>query len=255
MSTVSIISSPSVVCAADRQWMSQMGSPTAFLGKSLQQSICTTSVAIEGGPPPFQVSSNCSPYSSQLQRRSCFQAAKKTKEVVATGDPAPNLARPMEVNRRCSITFNAVVRVRVVSYAKSSIGADHLWYQHADYERFRAKIGKLANLAKIYREQHGIDVHLPGMEKFMEEDSDTAVASGHPSTAQLRLQVVDSVLTEQYCQRQQGYTNEERISSLCRLSTMRAQVLAWERAAAMRLDDTDDDVVASTNSDRTQDCC
>jgi hypothetical protein len=245
MIALSNISNPSTVCTAEQEWMSPIGS--AFNGKSLQGSTCSTSVAIEGVPLPFQASN---PPSPQLQRRSCFQAAKKTKGLtVETATPVI----PTEVNRRCSITFNAIVCVRVVSYAKSSAGVDRLWYQHVDYERFRAKIGKLANLAKKYREQHGINVHLPGMEKFMEEDTDTAVASGHPTTAQLRVQVLDSVLMEQFCQRQQGFTNEERISAVSRLCTMRAQVLACERAEALRNSEAENDVVASTDSNRTQD--
>jgi hypothetical protein len=242
MIAVPIVSTPLTVRSAEPELMSPIASHTAFSGKSLQRSMCTTSVAIKGVPTSCAA---FNPPSSKLQRRSCFQAAKKTNGVTVE---EANPAMPMSVQSRCSISFNDVVRVRVVSYAKSSAGADRLWYQHADYERFRAKIGKLASLAKNYRQQHGISVHLPGMEKFMDEDTDTAVASGLPSTAQQRLQVTEIVLMEQYCQRQQGYINEERISALSRLSTMRAQVLAWERAAAMQISEANDDVVSKTDS-------
>jgi hypothetical protein len=243
MIALPIVSTSLTVRSAEQELMSPISSHTAFVGKSLQRSTCTTSVAIKGVPTSFDA---FNPPSTELKRRSCFQAAKKKKGVTVE---EANPAMPLLVKSRCSITFNDVVRVRVVSYAKSSAGADRLWYQHADYERFRAKIGKLASLAKNYRQQHGISVHLPGMEKFMEEDTDTAVASSLPSTTQQRLQVTEIVLMEQYCQRQQGNINEERISALSRLSTMRAQVLAWERAAAMQVSEAGDDVISNTHSD------
>jgi hypothetical protein len=223
-----------VGCAASQPWISHVESHNKSRDTLLQRSTCMTSV---------QESSSYNQTMSQLQHRNCFQMAKKTR-----GTAAANLAMPMEIHRRCcKVTFDEVVRVRTVSYATSATNVDRLWYQKADYQRFRAKIGTLITLAKKYREQHGKSVHLPGMEKFLLVDTDASVASGgHPSTSLLRSQVMDCVLMEQFCQRQQGYINEERIAALCRLTTRRAKVMALERAAAVRISNTYDDIVAST---------
>jgi hypothetical protein len=159
--------------------------------------------------------------------------AKKAK---AAANPA------MPLVKRCrSITFDEVVRVRVISYATSATCADRLWYQDSDYDRFRTKIVKLATLAKKYQQEHGKTVHLPGMERWIVEDTDAATATDFLSTSQLRSQAIGSVLMEQFCQRRQGYINNERISALYRLTTMQAHILAWERAATMRINCHDDD--------------
>jgi hypothetical protein len=149
---------------------------------------------------------------------------------------------------------NEVVPFRTVSYATSATTVDRLWYQKADYQRFRAKIDRLITLAKKYHEQHGKSVHMPGMEKFRLVETDASVAcGGHPSTSLLRSQAMDCVLMEQFCQRQQGYINEERIAALCRCTTRRAKVMAWERAAAVRISNTYDDIVASTTLTKKKD--
>jgi hypothetical protein len=225
------------VCAVGQQWLSPMENPAVIRVKSLSRSTGSTSIALDGVHPPLQVSSTCTTPPIQQQHRGCFVSKKTTaaadNTVMSTSD------------RRRSVTFDEVVRVRTVSYTTSVTLVNRLWYQNADYERFRTKIGKLVTLAREYQQQHGQDVYLPGMEKFMVDDTDSAVASDIPSTAQLRSQAIGSVLMEQFCQRQQRYSNQGRISALYRLTTMQAQILAWERADILRnsciVDDVDAD--------------
>jgi hypothetical protein len=234
------VSSPMVGCAASQPWISHVESHNKSRDTLLQRSTCMA-LAQEESSPYNQTM-------SQLQHRNFVQTAKKTR-----GTAAANLAMPMEIHRRCSVTFDEVVRVRTVSYATSAATVDRLWYQKADYQRFRAKIGTLITLAKKYRQQHRKSIHMPGMEKFLVDDTDASVASGHPSTSLLRSQAMDCVLMEQFCQRQQGHINEERIAALCRLTTRRAKVMAWERAAAVRISNTYDDIVASTTLTKKKD--
>jgi hypothetical protein len=120
-----ITPSPLGICDADEQRMSLITTPV-----------------VEGVDTPFQVSSSCNQRMPplQLQRRNCFHATKKTK-------PAANPSLPVS-NRLCSITFDEVVRVRMVACSKSVTRVYRLWYQDSDYERFRARITKLATLAK-----------------------------------------------------------------------------------------------------------
>jgi hypothetical protein len=245
MNVPPIISSPlsvTPVCAAGQQWLSPMGSSAVFRVKSLSRSKGCASVALDGVHRPLPVSSTCTAPSIYQQRRGCFVTKKSTAAADSTTMSMSD--------RRRSVTFDEVVRVRTVSYTTSVTRVNRLWYQNADYERFRAKIGKLVTLAREYQQQHGQSVYLPGMEKFMVDDTDTAVASDIPSTAQLRSQAIGSVLMEQFCQRQQRYSNQERISALYRLTTMRAQMLAWERADVLRNSCIDDNVDADDTKQR-----
>jgi hypothetical protein len=231
MSAQSIISTPLAMCIAGQQQMTPMGTSAVFRAKSLQRSTCSTLEALDGVHPPFQASSSCNPPSQQMiHRRSCFKAGKKTKEAAAAN---PVLAL---VHHRRLITFDEVVRVRTVSCTTCCTRADRLWYQPSDYGRFRTKIGKLAILAKKYQQEHGKSVHWPGMEKF----SDIAGTDTY-SAAQRRSLAIGSVLLEQFCQRQQGCINQERISALYKLKTLQAQELAWERAAVLRVSHNHDD--------------
>jgi hypothetical protein len=220
-----VILRPLAICLAGQKWMSPVETSAGIQEKSLLRSMCTTSVVLEDINPPFQVSSSCAPPSLKPQLRSCFKTVKKTKEAEA--------ANPTVIRLR-SITFDENVRVRMVAYTTSTTRADRLWYRDSDYERFRTKIVKLATLAKQYQQEHGKKVHLPGMERWIVEDTDTATAKDFLSTARLRSQAIGSVLMEQFCQRQKGQINHERISALYRLTTMQAHILAWERAATMR---------------------
>jgi hypothetical protein len=237
MNAPPIISSPLVVtrvCGAGQQWMSPTGSPTLFRAKSVQLQLLQRSprTISEGITLPFHISSSLSslsscttPLSLRPQRNSCFKSANKS-----------SVNKPMVNHSRRSITFDEVVHVRTVSYATSATRADRLWYQDSDYERFRTKISKLAILAKKYQQQHGKSAHLPGMEKWIMDDTfDTANSTNINSITHLRSQAIGIVLMEQFCQRQQGQSNQERISALYRLTSLRSQIMARERAAAIRI--------------------
>jgi hypothetical protein len=266
MNAPAIVSSPMAVTAV-RTWISPIDSPptkrcTVTLVRSpstvdafdgLALALLPTNASQGTKLSSYSTSTCCLPrshshsQSAPIDRKSCL---KKTTPHCSASES--------ESKRSRSVSFVESVRVRFVPYTASATRIRRLWYQDADYNRFRLKIQKLAVLAKSYKKQHGKSVNLVGMEKWIVEEDNphdndeececptqvnatSSSCSRVPTTYQLRSQAFGSVLMEQFFQQQKGIVSEERIAALYRLSSTQAQALAWERAAKWQISDDEHD--------------
>lgn len=154
--------------------------------------------------------------SSRRSRRASIGASTADFEVLLPGHRTP-------VQRRRSIVFDKEVDVQNIEPVRclATNGPQSLWFQENEYETI--KIKTLALLDRVDHSSGVIDGKkycTRGLEKFMTPEA----------TEVMKHQAWDSVLNEQFLQRNDGEFDEDSLANIYKYSTKRSQSEASKRA-------------------------
>jgi hypothetical protein len=134
----------------------------------------------------------------------------------------PGMKNP--VKRRTSIAFKETVKVKKVTpVSELTDQPEALWFQDEEYNRMRQK-----SFALVDRVDNG---KVPGGDKkYCVRGLEKLMAKNRDGVRQRRFDAWDSVLNEQDLQRQHGNFDDDYMGNICKLSTVKSQHEAVERA-------------------------
>ena len=162
-------------------------------------------------------------------RRSSMKAsgAPRRASIGYTGEKEVVLPGKKKVKRRTSISFDEGVQVRTVDPVPSLVNNDikDIWFQDEEYHKIAKRSVALMELV----EKHGVD-GFDGKKPCV-RGLEALSSAGQQEKYVLRNDAWDTVLMEQYMQRETGtFMDDEAIAKMYKLSTLRSKMEASRRA-------------------------